>query len=337
LNKEQIFESGFVGAFFERYYEYKCHSYYPDIDRLNYAIARDNEEKKEYTLKEQAKAKDKIKELGFEELSYAYVVSCKKENGHAYIEDSKRYEYWMERFIITFEGNIVSFTQINEAAQRFFNKEVLDNECFENEDEFWDFYPTGMSPNDQQLFTVAIEEHTIKVLIEYDIEEFKKNDWWEIDFEEYEKRRHYSNPLDNLLRLSELFVQLNRWDMFNDFIRIEEEENKIISPENKIERNLTIAQIALINIYKGKIITRDNANEIAKAQGYISKNSGERLYQKYLKYHLPKDRTANDGTERKSKAKLKLLKSVVEHLQKDLQSAILTEAEQLKKTIETNY
>lgn len=73
MTKEQIFESGFIKAFIAEYFEDKIHSFYPDKDRLLYILCNNEQEKKEVTKKQIGITKAKISELGFEELSFAYL------------------------------------------------------------------------------------------------------------------------------------------------------------------------------------------------------------------------------------------------------------------------
>jgi len=54
--------------------------------------------------------------------------------------------------------------------------------------------------------------------IEYDIDEYKANNSWKFDFEEYEKYIEPNRAIEDLFNISELFVQLNRLEKFQSFL-----------------------------------------------------------------------------------------------------------------------
>jgi hypothetical protein len=85
MDTKNIIESGFIKAFISEYYEYKIHSYYPDKDRLLYVMCNSEQEKDKITAKKIKQTRSKIKNLGNEELSFAYVLSCKPESLHSLI------------------------------------------------------------------------------------------------------------------------------------------------------------------------------------------------------------------------------------------------------------
>jgi hypothetical protein len=93
------------------------------------------------------------------------------------------------------------------------------------EDEFWEFYPNNHKPKVQDFLTILPIEYSIKSTIEYDIEEYKKNEFWQFDFDKYKAFIDVSNPIETLFNLSELLVQLDRLEMFNDFLNL---DNKTI-------------------------------------------------------------------------------------------------------------
>ena len=89
---------------------------------------------------------------------------------------------------------------------------------------------------------------------------------------------------------------------------------------NKFEvivQRLGLNKIALIHAYSGSSITRENAGTIAGKYGYTSKNSGERLYQDYLKQVKPAERTAIPTAETQKTLinKIELFESVLSHLE----------------------
>lgn len=103
------------------------------------------------------------------------------------------------------------------------------------------------------------------------------------------------------------------------------------------KKELSLTQIALIYIYKGDVITRNNGNQIAKKAGYISKTSGDKLYQNFTKYVSSADRKGDAGTKRKNQNKIKLIESIVELLPNDKQQRAKDEISILKSIQETQY
>jgi hypothetical protein len=83
-----------------------------------------------------------------------------------------------------------------------------------------------------------------------------------------------------------------------------------------IEQRLGLKRIALIHSYNGITITRENAGTIAGKYGYTSKNSGEALYQDFLKLLKPTERTAIPTAETQKTLinKIELFESVLPHL-----------------------
>ncbi|MCK9613288.1 MAG: hypothetical protein M0R16_10385 [Bacteroidales bacterium] len=77
---------------------------------------------------------------------------------------------------------------------------------------------------------------------------------------------------------------------------------------------LTLRQIALLCFYKGRRVTRENGNEIAKEYGL---NSGEKLFQHYSFYLSRQNRIAKEPTHKKSLNKISLIESVIDLLPHD--------------------
>jgi hypothetical protein len=216
METNEIIESGFVKAFIAEYFEYKIHSFYPDKDRLLYVLCSTDLEKQQVTAKQIEVTKSEIQKLGNEDLSFAYLLSCKPESisGHNYIEPSQRFDFWLNNFSEHFIYSINTFTPIIEACNLLENK--ISNENFENE--FWEMYPASQKPKDNCLPFVIQRESELLNEIEYSISEYNENEYWEFDFEEYQKFIDTSNPLELLFNISELLVQLNRLEMFNEFL-----------------------------------------------------------------------------------------------------------------------
>ncbi len=106
-----------------------------------------------------------------------------------------------------------------------------------------------------------------------------------------------------------------------------------------VAAKLKVPQIALIHVYEGIQITRVNAGEIAAKHGYTAKNSGEGLYQDYLKYVNVNDRKAKTTAETKKtlKNKIELFESVVNHLLPENKQRAIDEINILKTIFETEY
>lgn len=94
-------------------------------------------------------------------------------------------------------------------------------------------------------------------------------------------------------------------------IRIKEKsrENQVVITQNN---KLTLKQIALKHFYEGNLITRDNANCIAKDYGY---KSGEKLYQHYTHYSQKENRTKFEHeSKRAQKSQIHLFESVKQYI-----------------------
>jgi hypothetical protein len=227
MTKDELVESGFFKAFISEYFEDKTHSFYPDKDRLLYVMCDNDEEFQNITKNQIKKTKEAILNLGFADLSFAYLLSCKPQSisGSNYIEPKQRFDFWLQRFTDTFIDDFETIEPINEIALMFSEQKELNDKVFEMEDEFWEFYPNNHKPKVQDFLTILPIEYSIKNTIEYEIEEYKKNEFWQFDFDKYKAFIDVSNPIETLFNLSELLVQLDRLEMFNDFLNL---DNKTI-------------------------------------------------------------------------------------------------------------
>ena len=108
--------------------------------------------------------------------------------------------------------------------------------------------------------------------------------------------------------------------------------------ETKTDK-LKVPQIALIHVYEGMQITRENAGEIAAKHGYTAKNSGEGLFQDYTKYCSTANRKGKPTpcTPKKLKNKIKLFESVVNHLSDSNKQRAIDEINILKTIFESEY
>lgn len=102
---------------------------------------------------------------------------------------------------------------------------------------------------------------------------------------------------------------------------------------------LKVSQIALIHVYEGKQITRENAGLIAAKHGYTAKNSGEGLFQDYTYYSSTANRKEKPTlcTPKKLKNKIKLFESIVNHLPDNSKQRAIDEINILKTIYENEY
>lgn len=230
MTKEEIFKSGFVVAFINDYFEEKIHSYYPDKDKLLYILSENDKEKQQVTKDKIKSIKSEITDLGFEDLSLSYLLSCKSELKDHFIEPSKRFEFWLNRFAEEIGYEIEELNPITKAICLFNKIPELTVEAINNECDFWKIYPNSQTPKIQDFVIIIPSEAEILALIKYTIEEYHRNEYWEFDFEEYKKYIELSKPIELLFNLSELLVQLNRLEMFKDFLNTENEPPQQIIP-----------------------------------------------------------------------------------------------------------
>jgi hypothetical protein len=214
-------------------------------------------------------------------LSFAYLLSCKPESisGLNHIKPEQRFDFWLNNFCNHFFDSINTFTPIIEACELFKGK--LSNEDFE--DYFWDIYPANQKPKDSCLPFVIQRESELLNEIEYTISEYKENEYWEFDFEKYQKFIDISKPIELLFNVSELLVQLNRLEMFNEILL------PIQQTEAETKQQPTIAL--------SDLITHKNSIKIVESIKVQYKNiKGKQLKLLLLALQdlnlLPKDRVA---------------------------------------------
>ena len=231
MEKEEIFKSGFIEAFIEGYFSHYTYNHYPSKDRLLYILCSNEEEKEEVTIEQISHAKIKISELGFNELILAYLVSGKKES-REYIAE-KRHEFWVSRFAESFDDKMVDFDPIYKAVCSYNKVKKISRECFETEDDFWEFYPDLYKPKIRDMIRIITNEVELIEHIEFEIDNYIENEYWEFDFDEYQKYIEVSKPLELLFNLCELLVQLDRLEMFNSF---KQSEQLISNQQTKTEQ-----------------------------------------------------------------------------------------------------
>jgi hypothetical protein len=127
------------------------------------------------------------------------------------------------------------------------------------------------------------------------------------------------------------FFRLKRW--------IEVLEEMLPQQAEAKPKKLGVPIIALIHIYEGILITKENAGEIAAKHGYTAKTSGIGLYHDYLKYLFTSDRTAKPTAETKKtlENKIELFESVLNHLSNKAKQQAIDEINILKTILETEY
>jgi len=231
MEKEEIFKSGFIEAFIEGYFSHYTYNHYPSKDRLLYILCNNEEEKEEVTIEQISHAKIKISELGFNELILAYLVSGKKES-REYIAE-KRHEFWVSRFAESFDDKMVDFDPIYKAVCSYNKVKKISRKCFETEDDFWEFYPDLYKPKIRDMIRIITNEVELIEHIEFEIDNYIENEYWEFDFDEYQKYIEGSKPLELLFNLCELLVQLDRLEMFNSF---KQSEQLISNQQTKTEQ-----------------------------------------------------------------------------------------------------
>lgn len=108
--------------------------------------------------------------------------------------------------------------------------------------------------------------------------------------------------------------------------------------ETKTDK-LKVHQIALIHVYEGLQITRENAGEIAAKYGYTAKNSGEGLFQDYTYYCSMANRKGKPThcSPKILKNKIIRFESVVDHLSDNNKQRAIDEIKILKTLFENEY
>ncbi len=148
----------------------------------------------------------------------------------------------------------------------------------------------------------------------------------------------YQTVNQDELDLVEQITEMHKFELQYFLVQLKELiETTKLNTKPKQTGTLKVNQIALIHAYENKHITRTNANAIAAKYGYENKNSGEGLYQDYLKYYKVVDRTGNTGTKRTMKSKIELFESITTHLTVNAESRAKDEIKILKTIFEKEY
>jgi len=225
MDIKEIIDSGFFNTFISDYVDYYVSYHYTDHDRLIYALCSSSEEKNIATEEEIKIIKKKIRELGHEEMSFDFLMRYKSKNPHAYSEQENNSSYWEGQFYELFINEISevkTLTPFTDAKSKIDKLPEEPNPKDIDEDTldalFWINDQTRNVP-----FMVECEEE-IMDHIEADIENYKENDYWDIELDFYEGCVEQSDTIKLLVNLCELLVQLFRLRMFEDFLEYGQEE-----------------------------------------------------------------------------------------------------------------
>ena len=226
LNTKDLIESGFFKDLLYIYIESGLHgTEICDKDRLMYVLCHSEEEKQKVTLKEIKKINKRIKQIGHEEYSLCYLEEHRVDSPH-YIDDNVRgYDYWIdliyEQFLFDYDPD--------ECPQL--------SEIFDLSDK------EGRELLDQIIANVLTHKETRD---------------WNIDLDYYSQHIDSQPIIREIFEYCELFVLLERLEMFKSFL-IEEQKNQIEmlqSPEiENIEKEIQpvviqVNSFALMEFYE---------------------------------------------------------------------------------------
>lgn len=114
-------------------------------------------------------------------------------------------------------------------------------------------------------------------------------------------------------------------------------EHNLSAKQNETQTTeLKIDQIALIHVYEGKQVTRDNGNEIAKQYNH---SSGEKLFQRFTYFSSTANRKGKPTpcTPKKLSNKIELFKSIINHLSDNAKQRANDEVNILETIFENEY
>lgn len=210
----EIFESGFIQAFIEEYFEYYNYSVYSEKDKLDFNLCKNDKQKNKIIKSKIKDTKKKIQSLGNYELSSAYLISCRKESDVNFIEYNERHKFWLSRFVQKCEDSISVFFPVEYLFTEYF-KENQSSNIDDFQEYFLDVFPKYFDANEFVIGDIVIQEAELKENILFLIKEFKENKYWTFDFNDFEKYIPYNNSIKLLFELSELFLHLQRYSSFN--------------------------------------------------------------------------------------------------------------------------
>jgi hypothetical protein len=270
--------SEFFSSFIYEYSEY--HSYlFSSIDRLNFILC-DSEEAKGRYLEEVVKDCDaKIKELGYEELSFAYVQAHKfKKNEPSegfYITESS---FWLNRFAEHFLDSINSFTEIKRAALIFFEEDTINDFCFENEEAFWINISQYLTPKIKDLERVIKSEMEFVKLLEYDKSVFEEEGFFDYieNSEGYKRFQEIVPVVDLLFKHCDLYFYLERRFIFYN-LKLEKRKDKLVAVDDVLGSLISVCSKMQSDIkYRGGNSDENDRNR------YIANLLEQRLLGNYI-------------------------------------------------------
>ena len=259
MTKSENYQSRFVAAFINDYFEKQIYSYFPDKDRLLYVLCESDEEKQKKTSEQINSIKKSIIDLGFEEQSYAIILSSRPES-REYIEEKNRIDFWVNNLTELFEDSITGFNPITEAYGAV-DDAAID---LEKESKFWEMFPNSQKPKNQDVKTIIPYEIDLIELINNNILEYLIKGDWDIDFDEFENYVELSKPMELLFSMSDLLVQHYRLEMFEEFLH----DNKASLPQPIITKaeNLKeqLNQYNFFELEKVKVLSEQSQFSLMK-------------------------------------------------------------------------
>lgn len=222
---KEIIESGFFKALLSNYVDYYASYHYNDHDRLIYALCSSLEEKNIATKEEIKVIKKKIRELGHEIMSFEFLMRYKSKNPHAFSQQENDSSFWENQFYEHFLyeiDDVKSLTPFTDAQSKI---DLLPENPSAKDVDDDTLLALEIIGSESRNVTFLIEcEEEIMDQIEADIENYKENDYWEIELDFYEGYVEQSDTLKLLYNICDLLTQLFRLRMFEEFLEIEQEE-----------------------------------------------------------------------------------------------------------------
>jgi hypothetical protein len=242
--------------------------------------------------------------------------------------------------------NIVA--EINNAFFRlesFMNGTTSDYQYFGFNDAFTKLFSEAQKPEkftyDNCKLIGKYWELTAQIRVDYDKSDFENSEAYDNEM--------FCKDCEEIMYLN--WERIDEFTAFSTPDEIAESERKFsitdilkapaLPPqqtETKTDK-LKVNQIALIHVYEGLQITRENAGEIAAKYGYTAKNSGEGLFQDYTNYCSTANRKGKPTpcTPKKLKNKIELFESVVNHLSENNKQIAIDEIKILNTILENDY
>lgn len=275
MDIKTVTESGFFKTFIAQYLEHHIYTVHSPKDKLLYVLCDNETEKEIVTKQEIEKLKMQIKELGFEELSFAYILGSDPKSNY-YIKDyDKRTEFWLNKFAEDFHDHINSLTVVNdnvEEISKLYKKHHEDHDEDEFHIYFWDIMAEHRPIDDNIMFVIGKEQDLVDQL-ESDIESLQEDELFDINFDNYKKYIEYVKYIQILFQYCDLLLSLHRYEMFKSFLPQKANEIQSNDFENRIwfKVGLLWANGQMTNLLSKH---RSNCTKIAKELG----NSSYRPY-----------------------------------------------------------